>query len=85
MAYQHSVRRWARDNDRDVVDEVKLGKNSVSVIHKVFLDHTGHHLIVSTRSKENYYLHSQWKKFLFLKSLAGEVVRYDALPYTAPC
>eukprot|EP00727_Mastigamoeba_balamuthi_P004186 m51a1_g13765 putative vacuolar protein sorting-associated protein 18 homolog (977) ;mRNA; r:253137-257178 len=43
-------------------------------IHKVFVDPTGHHVLVSTRAEENFYLHSTFKKPKALSRMRGCVV-----------
>jgi len=44
-------------------------------IHKIFLDPTGTHLIISMSTANNWYLHGSWKKkLIYLKDMKGIVV-----------
>eukprot|EP01114_Cavostelium_apophysatum_P012613 TRINITY_DN2865_c0_g1_i3.p1 TRINITY_DN2865_c0_g1~~TRINITY_DN2865_c0_g1_i3.p1 ORF type:complete len:686 (+),score=202.00 TRINITY_DN2865_c0_g1_i3:113-2170(+) len=43
-------------------------------IHKIFLDPSGNHLIISLETEDNYYIHTKWKKPKILSKMKGVVV-----------
>lgn len=74
VATDTSIVRWTKtDQGGDVFDDIELPA-SRGAIHKVFIDHTGHHIIVSMVDGENYYVHNSAKKLFFLKNMNNEVV-----------
>ncbi|KAH9519313.1 Vacuolar protein sorting-associated protein 18 like protein [Bulinus truncatus] len=46
----------------DQPDEVEMPRSVEDKVHKIFLDPTGRHLIISMSSQENYYISKHWKK-----------------------
>lgn len=55
----------------DQPDEVEITKPGSDKIHKLFLDPTGRHLIISMSSQENYYLNRNSKKPKSLGKMKG--------------
>ena len=51
------------------------------MIHNVFIDSTGHHVIIGLKNGEGYYLHSRSTKLRKLSKLHGliESVAFDRL------
>lgn len=69
-----SVVRWSKtERGQNVIDEIELPAGRAD-IHKVFIDHTGHHVIVSMADGENYYVHNSARKLYFLRNLSNEVI-----------
>jgi hypothetical protein len=42
-------------------------------IHKIFLDYTGKHAIVSMKSGDNYYLFESWRRLKLLSKLKVQI------------
>ncbi|XP_064634570.1 vacuolar protein sorting-associated protein 18 homolog [Lineus longissimus] len=55
-------------------DEVEVLKGSEDKIHRIFLDPTGRHLLISMESGENYFLHRNTRKAKQLTKLKGHVI-----------
>ncbi|KDN42905.1 hypothetical protein RSAG8_06431, partial [Rhizoctonia solani AG-8 WAC10335] len=48
---------------QDYIGELSLGKKpQEATVHKIFLDPSGKHLLITTTQGENYYLYEGWKK-----------------------
>jgi hypothetical protein len=48
---------------QDYIGELSLGKKpQEATVHKIFLDPSGKHLLITTTQGENYYLFEGWKK-----------------------
>ncbi|XP_059179714.1 vacuolar protein sorting-associated protein 18 homolog [Physella acuta] len=58
----------------DQPDEVELPRAVEDKVHKIFLDPTGRHLIVSMSSQDNYYLSRNWKKPKPIVKLKGHLI-----------
>ncbi|XP_055900557.1 vacuolar protein sorting-associated protein 18 homolog isoform X1 [Biomphalaria glabrata] len=58
----------------DQPDEVELPRSVEDRIHKIFLDPTGRHLIISMNSQDNYYLSRQLKKPKPIVKLKGHLI-----------
>eukprot|EP01104_Vermistella_antarctica_P010093 TRINITY_DN2663_c0_g1_i4.p1 TRINITY_DN2663_c0_g1~~TRINITY_DN2663_c0_g1_i4.p1 ORF type:complete len:947 (-),score=277.56 TRINITY_DN2663_c0_g1_i4:38-2878(-) len=56
------------------LEDIEISRRPTDVIHRIFLDPGGNHLLISFAHKENYYLHSSWKKPRLLKSMRGVLV-----------
>lgn len=54
--------------------DVEISKRPEDQIHKIFLDPTGNHLIISMESEDNYYLHRNWKKPKVMSKMKGVVI-----------
>jgi hypothetical protein len=65
-------------------DELIVGKKPDDIIHKVFLDPTGRHIIVSMESQENYYAAKDSPKFKVLNKAKGIVIESVAWNKTRP-
>jgi len=50
------------------IEDIEISKKEQ--IHKLFLDPTGTHLIISMENEENFYIHSRWKKPVKPKALS---------------
>ena len=64
--------------------ELIVGKKPDDIIHKVFLDPTGRHIIVSMESQENYYAAKDSPKFKVLNKAKGTVIESVAWNKTRP-
>lgn len=58
----------------DHPDEVELPRSVDERIHKIFLDPTGRHLIISMSSQDNYYLSRNWKKPKAITKMKGHII-----------
>ncbi|EFA77130.1 7-fold repeat in clathrin and VPS proteins repeat-containing protein [Heterostelium album PN500] len=62
IATQYSrIIRLDLNNPSDL-EEIEFTRRPEERIYKIFLDPTGHHLIISMETEEVYYIHSTWKK-----------------------
>jgi vacuolar protein sorting-associated protein 18 len=66
------VIRW--DVDTDEFDEVNVGSKSDDRIHRVFVDTTGNHCIVSCINNVSYYIHGSSNKSRSMSKLKGQVI-----------
>lgn len=57
-----SVLRWNTEgvSNSGEPEDIDISKRAEDVIHHLFLDATGHHLIVALKNGDNYYLHSRF-------------------------
>ncbi|CAH1786190.1 unnamed protein product [Owenia fusiformis] len=58
----------------DTPDEVELPRTANDKVYSMFLDPTGHHLIISMNSQENYYLPKSSKKARQLSKMKGHLI-----------
>lgn len=68
MGLASNVIVWIELSHSDQVVQVQLRKPSEMTIHKLFLDPSGRHLIITSTQGENWYLFRGWKKPKQLKS-----------------
>ncbi|OZJ06836.1 hypothetical protein BZG36_00188 [Bifiguratus adelaidae] len=66
------------------VEDIEIPhKSSDGLIHKIFFDPTGRHLIMTTDKGENYYLYQKWTRTKQLGKLKGLVIESVAWNKTA--
>ncbi|XP_041365438.1 vacuolar protein sorting-associated protein 18 homolog isoform X2 [Gigantopelta aegis] len=58
----------------DMPDEVEIPQPGDGKVHKIFLDPTGRHLIISMNSNENHYLSRNSKKLKLIPKLKGHLI-----------
>lgn len=63
------------------LEDIEISRRTDDHIHKLFLDPTGTHLVISMESEENYYINSAWKKPKQLPKLKGYVM--DSIAWDA--
>lgn len=68
------VLRLSLDGDGAAIETIPVTKKQGDQIHRVFMDPTGTHVIISMQSAENWYLHSSWTKTKFLTKMKGLIV-----------
>eukprot|EP01113_Clastostelium_recurvatum_P023090 TRINITY_DN2761_c0_g1_i3.p1 TRINITY_DN2761_c0_g1~~TRINITY_DN2761_c0_g1_i3.p1 ORF type:complete len:987 (-),score=308.24 TRINITY_DN2761_c0_g1_i3:8-2968(-) len=56
------------------LEDIEISRRSEDKIHKIFLDPTGSHLLISMANEDNYYIHSSWKKPKLIPKLKGHVI-----------
>eukprot|EP00026_Physarum_polycephalum_P001709 Phypoly_transcript_01711.p1 GENE.Phypoly_transcript_01711~~Phypoly_transcript_01711.p1 ORF type:complete len:601 (+),score=99.91 Phypoly_transcript_01711:237-1805(+) len=56
------------------LEDIEISRKVEDHIHKLFLDPTGTHLVISMENEENYYIHASWKKPRALPRLKGFVI-----------
>lgn len=56
------------------LEDIEISRRPEDRIHKLFLDPSGSHLIISLESEENYYLNVKWKKPKVMSKMKGIVV-----------
>ncbi|XP_062517021.1 vacuolar protein sorting-associated protein 18 homolog [Corticium candelabrum] len=55
-------------------EELVVGKRADDIIHKLFIDPTGRHIVVSMESNENYYVSRDSSKFKVLSKARGTMI-----------
>ncbi len=60
--------------------DIEFARKGQDQIHKLFLDPTGNSLIISMENKDNWYLHSSWKKPRILSKM-----KVESTPPFLPC
>jgi len=64
--------RW--NTDIDELEEIVISKRVDDRIHKVFIDPSGHHAIISMSNGSAYYMHSRWNKAHLLSKVKGVLI-----------
>jgi len=57
-----------------IIDEIPISKGSDDQIHKLFLDPSGNHLIISMSNEDNYYIFLKWQKPKMLSKMRGILI-----------
>src|SRR4051812_9473883 len=57
------------------LEDIEITRKAEEKIHKIFLDPTGSHLIISMENEDNYYLHMKWKKPKIMSKMKGVIVQ----------
>eukprot|EP00163_Fabomonas_tropica_P023207 TRINITY_DN40509_c0_g1_i1.p1 TRINITY_DN40509_c0_g1~~TRINITY_DN40509_c0_g1_i1.p1 ORF type:complete len:911 (+),score=256.88 TRINITY_DN40509_c0_g1_i1:23-2734(+) len=56
------------------IDEIELPRRDNDAIHRIFIDPTGHHVIITLASADNWYLHSSVRKARNLSKMKGVLI-----------
>ena len=67
-----NIIRWNVETDE--FEEIVLSKRADDRIHKVFLDPTGNHGIISMENGQVYYMHTKWSKAHLLSKVKNVII-----------
>eukprot|EP01112_Ceratiomyxa_fruticulosa_P020451 TRINITY_DN6960_c0_g1_i1.p1 TRINITY_DN6960_c0_g1~~TRINITY_DN6960_c0_g1_i1.p1 ORF type:complete len:978 (+),score=224.54 TRINITY_DN6960_c0_g1_i1:223-3156(+) len=69
------------------IEDIEISRRPDDRIHRIFLDPTGCHLLISMATEDNYYIHSSWKKPKLMPKLKGilvESMSWDIFKQNSP-